>query len=178
VHVLGKQALTRLSTAMQPFEDVIERTVWRPKRSIFQHQPEAIAELASRTVADLPTSYEPIVVDVASPIGDGFARLIAERGGCALATEGGRLAGIATRSDLLAALAQGAKAATPVREAMNANPVSIRADESAAIAAERIADGALKFLPVVDANGVPRAVLTADDFVRMAFAPVEAAAAV
>lgn len=176
VHVLGKQALTRLSSAMQPFEDVIERTVWRPKRSIFQHQPEAIRELASRTVAELPTSYAPIVVDVAAPIGDVFERLIAERGGCALATEGGRLAGIATRSDLLAALAHGAKAATPVRDAMNANPVSIRADESAAIAAERIADGALKFLPVVDAHGVPRAVLTADDFVRMAFgAPEEAA---
>lgn len=176
VHVLGKQALTRLSSAMQPFEDVIERTVWRPKRSIFQHQPEAIRELASRTVAELPRSYAPIVVDVSTPIGDVFERLIAERGGCALATDRGRLAGIATRSDLLAALAHGAKPGTPVRGAMNADPVSIREDESAAIAAERIADGALKFLPVVDAQGVPRAVLTADDFVRIAFGVPEGAA--
>ena len=170
VHVLGQQALTRLSAAMLPFERVIEASVWRPKRSIFQHQPEAIRELEARKVSELSTSYAPIVVDAAASIGVVFERLIVERGGCALATVDGRLAGIVTRSDLLAALAHGARAATPVADAMNANPVSVRADQSAAVAAALMADGALKFLPVVDARGAPRAVLTSDDFARIALA--------
>jgi NADH dehydrogenase len=175
VHVLGQQALTRLSAAMQPFEQAIEASVWRPKRSIFQHQPEAIRELEARRVSELATSHALIVVDATASIGAVFERLIVERGGCVLATVGGRLAGIATRSDLLAALAHGARASTPVGDAMNAKPVSVRADESAAVAAALMADGALKFLPVVDAGGVPRAVLTSDDFARIALAgPVEA----
>jgi len=173
VHVLGKQSLSRLSRALQPFEELLERAVTRPKRSIWQHRPDALAALEARRVDGLTTSYAPIVVAASTPIGDVFQWLIDERSGCALVTIDTRLAGIATRSDLLAALARGATRGTAVAEAMNPRPVSIGAGESAARAAERMADGALKFLPIVDERGVPLGVLTSDDFVRVALAAPE-----
>jgi NADH dehydrogenase len=168
VLVLGKQSLTRLSSALKPVEDLVERAVNRPKLSIWRHHPAAMRALSARTAGELPCGYEMIAADAASNLGQVFGQVIANRAGCALITVDGKVGGIATRSDLLAALARGATRDTPIGAAMNARPICIRTDESAAMAAEKMADGGLKFLPVVDAEGRPTAVLTSDDFVRFA----------
>jgi NADH dehydrogenase len=168
VLVLGKQSLTRLSAALKPVEDLIERAVNRPKLSIWRHHPGAMKALSMRSAGDLPTSYELISADAATPLGQVFNRLIEMRAGCALITTQGKVSGIATRSDLLAALARGANRDTPISGAMNARPICIKASDTAALAAEKMADGALKFLPVVDEEGRPKGVLTSDDFVRFA----------
>lgn len=168
VLVLGKQSLTRLSSALKPVEDLVERAVNRPKLGIWRHHPAAMRALSARTAGELPCGHEMIASDAAASLGEVFGKVIEKRAGCALITEGGRVSGIATRSDLLGALARGATRDTPIKAAMNAKPICIRASESAAMAAEKMADGGLKFLPVVDDNGRPQAMLTSDDFVRFA----------
>jgi NADH:ubiquinone reductase (H+-translocating) len=168
VHTLGKDALTRLSSALAPIEAIIERAVNRPRVSIWRHHPAAMRSLSQRTVGELPTSYAVISAQRADPLGPVFNRLIAEKNGCAVVLDGERLAGIATRTDLLDALARGATRDTPIGDAMNRRPIRMLASDSAALAAERMADDGLKFLPIVDADDRPVAVLTADDFVRYA----------
>jgi NADH dehydrogenase len=170
VLVLGKQSLSKLSRALKPVEDLLDRAVNRPKLSIWRHHPTAMKALAMRRAGELPTAYAMIAVDRGTTLGAVFQRLIEERGGCAVVTEAGRLVGVTTRSDLLAALARGATRTTPIGEAMNPRAISVRADDSAATAAEQMADGGLKFLPVLDADGRPTALLTSDDFVRFALA--------
>jgi NADH dehydrogenase len=168
VLVLGKQSLTRLSAALKPVEDLVERAVNRPKLGIWRHHPAAMRALSARTAAELPCGQEMIAADCESNLGQVFGAVIDKRAGCALITVDGKVGGIATRSDLLAALARGATRDTPIKSAMNAKPICIRASESAAMAAEKMVDGGLKFLPVVEDDGTPRAVLTSDDFVRFA----------
>jgi CBS domain-containing protein len=126
--------------------------------------------LAGRRAGDLPCSAEAIVLDVGDCLGPAYNRMIAQHAGCILITRERRLAGVGTRSDLIAALARGANRDTPLGEVMNARPVSIGAMESAAMAAEKMADAGLKYLPVTDAEGTPVRLLTADDFVGFALA--------
>jgi len=168
--VLAKQSLSRLSKALKPVEDLIERAVNKPRISIWRHHMAAMQALSQRKAGELPTSMPPAVLDVGAPLALALRHIVDEHHGCVLVTRGRRIAGVATRSDLLAALARGANRDTPIGEAMNAKVIGIGAADSAAMAAEKMADGGLKFLPVLDADGHPQGLLTSDDFLRFAMA--------
>ncbi len=170
VVVLGKTSLSKLSSALKPVEEIIERAVNRPKLSIWRNHPTAMQALSATSVGDLPSSYPTLCVDVEDGLGKAYALLIELKAGCAAVTREGRLAGIVTRSDLLAALARGARRGTPVGTAMNARVKALASGDSAAMAAELMADNGLKFLPVTDADGGVVKILTSDDFVRYALA--------
>ena len=126
--------------------------------------------LATRRAGELPSSAEAIVLDVGDCLGPAYNRMIAQHAGCILVTRDSRLAGVGTRSDLIAAIARGANRDTPLGEVMNNRPISIATTESAAMAAEKMADAGLKYLPVTNAEGAPVKLLTADDFVGFALA--------
>jgi len=168
VHVLGKDALARLSKALMPIDAIIQRAVSRPSQGIWRHHLGAMAALARRRVGELPASYPLVAVDVGERLGLVYQQLIEGRHGCAVVTEQGGVAGIVTRSDLIDALARGATRDSPIRSAMNPRPLCLNVDDSAATAAERMAERGLKFLPVVNGGGRPVALLTSDDFVRFA----------
>lgn len=170
VYVLGKDSLTRLSRALAPVEELIERSVSHPGRSIWRHHQAAMKALAQRTVGELNTSMPLLTADASATLGDVHGRLVAERHGCAVITRDGAMVGICTRSDMIRALTLGATRDTPIDAAMNRKAVSLRREDSAALAAERMAEGGLKFLPVVDGDGRPTALLTSDDFVAFALA--------
>jgi NADH dehydrogenase len=168
--VLGADSLRRLSSALAPVEALVARAVTLPGRSIWRHHGHAMAALATRSAGTLPTSMPLIVLPAQAPLREAFEALIETRAGCVAVVEGGRLAGLATRTDLLGALARGADRSTALRAAMNAAPTSLDATASAARAAEVMAEGGLKFLPLVDAESRPVAMLCADDFVRLSLA--------
>lgn len=168
--VLGEDSLRRLSSALAPVEALVARAVTLPARSIWRHHGHAMAALAGRAAAALPASMPLITLPVDAPLREAFTALIETRAGCVAVTDGGRLAGLATRTDLLGALARGADRATPLGRAMNARPTALGAAESAARAAELMAEGGLKFLPLVDAESRPVAMLCSDDFVRLSLA--------
>lgn len=170
VYVLGKESLSRLSKALAPIEAIVQRAVNRPKVSIWRHHPAAMKALSTRRVGELPTSYPLLLATPQDSLGTVFQRLITERHGVVVVSDGTRVLGVATRSDLLEALASGATRETPIASAMNARAVCLKTSDPAALAAERMADQGLKFLPVVDDDGKPVSILTADDFVRFALA--------
>ncbi len=170
VYTIGKDSLSRLSQALAPIEAIVQRAVDRPRMSIWRHHPEVMRELSTLRVEQLPRSYPMIAVEGTSALGEVYNTLIDERHGCVLVLDGGRLSGIAARTDLLDALGRGATRDTPVREVMNRRVVVMQGTDPAARAAERMADDGLKFLPVVDEARRPIAVLTSDDFVRYALA--------
>lgn len=170
VLIMGKQALSTLSHAFKPLEDVLERAINRPTLRIWRHHEHAMQGLANVPVSDLPMSANPPTVERSDAMGPAYLRMIEEHSGCLLITDQGRLCGIATRTDLLAALARGANRDSPVEVAMNPRVSAIASSASAAHAAELMADGALKYLPVVDAEQRPLALLSSDDFVRFALA--------
>ncbi|HQY37366.1 MAG TPA: FAD-dependent oxidoreductase [Pseudomonadota bacterium] len=170
VYVLGNDSLTRLSRALAPIEAIIERAVSRPAQRIWRHHMAAMEALSRHRLGDLPASATLLAADVTDPLGGIYRRMIEQRQGCVVVLEDGAIAGIATRTDLLEALARGATRDSPIRHAMNPKPVCLTVDDSAATAAERMAEGGLKYLPVLDGGGQPVALLSSDDFVRFALA--------
>jgi NADH:ubiquinone reductase (H+-translocating) len=170
VLVLGKQSLSRLSRALRPLEELLERMVDRPRLRIWRHHEGAMRALAAMRARDFPCADPPYAVEREQPLGPVYMSLIERRLGCALVTQDGRLVGVATRTDLLAALARGADRETPLGQAMNPHPQFAGPADSAADAAERMADAGLKYLPVVDEERRPVALLASDDVVRFALA--------
>jgi CBS domain-containing protein len=81
------------------------------------------------------------------------ARMHARRVGAVVVVEGGRLLGILTERDVLAAVATGA-ADGSVGDAMTHAPETIGPDESAGHAAALMIHGGFRHLPVVDGEDV------------------------
>jgi NADH dehydrogenase len=166
--LLGKESLQRLSQALAPVEAIVQRAVSRPRAGLWNGHPAALRVLLARRVGEIPRATPPLVAAPADELGAVHASLVRERQGCVVVCELGRVVGIATRADLLEALAHGARAESPVGEHCNPQPVCMQPGEPAALAAERMADQGFDFLPVVDADGALAGVLTADDFVAFA----------
>jgi len=131
-------------------------------------QPSDLAELMLTRIRDALV-LEPVSVGPQATIAEAVAAMRGGRTDAVLVDDGARR-GIATRTDLLEALARGATRDSPIRHAMNPKPVCLTVDDSAATAAERMAEGGLKYLPVLDGGGQPVALLSSDDFVRFALA--------
>lgn len=160
-------ALAQMSRVLQPLQALIQRAVSRPRRSIWRHHGAAMAALASRRAGQL-ASTQMVVQDEASPLGEAYLRLIDSRQPCVLGTSGGRLSGLASRSDLLAALARGCDRHSPLSDALNPRCLHLAADSPADQAAELMAEHGLKALPLVDADGAPCGLILADDIVKWA----------
>lgn len=166
--LLGKESLSRLSAALGPVEAIVQRAVNRPRAGIWRHHPDAMRALQATPVGKLPTRQPLVTADARDAIGPLFERMSRERHACVVVVANGRVAGVATRTDLLDAIARGATRATPIGEACNPRAVVMQHFEPASLAAERMADQGLKSLPVVGDDGMPMALVTADDLVAFA----------
>jgi CBS domain-containing protein len=78
----------------------------------------------------------------------------------------GRLVGIVSDRDLLRAL--GRPRATTIAEIMSRNPVTVRADNAAHLAARIMLDRRIGALPVVNDEGLMIGLVTVTDFVDVA----------
>ncbi len=83
------------------------------------------------------------------------ARMAKSKAGCALALDGGRLAGIVTTTDLLGFLARGeapeaAPSSPPASTFMTRDPVTAFSDDYLIDAAAKMAERNIRHLPVVD----------------------------
>jgi len=177
--LLGKESLSRLSQALAPIEAIVQRAVSRPRTGIWQSHPAAMRALMARSVAEMPAGTLPIAAATTDTIGELYARLVRERQVGVVVCENGRVIGVATRTDMLDALAHGAHGDSPIGEHCRREPMCMQSGEPAALAAERMADQGFKFLPVVDADGRLTGLLTVDDIVAFALsvardAPIEA----
>lgn len=168
VSVLDRAVLARLSGALVPLQEMVARAVRRPGRIIWRHHPAAWRALSGLRARDVGSAAQGLRMPPDARLGDACAAIAREIVACILVVEDGRLLGIASRTDLLAALAGGADRDTPLARAMNARVVALDADATAVAAAELMAARHLKFLPLVESDGRLHGLLASDDFVRLA----------
>ena len=112
-----------------------------------------------------------IIVGPSEPVDAVVQRMRAERNGCALVVEEGRLVGIFTERDVLM---QGSGSA-PVREVMTRDPESIRQDDTIATLFHKMVAGQYRHIPIVDGEGAPVGVVSQREAVRylVGFFPTE-----
>ncbi|HET7844412.1 MAG TPA: FAD-dependent oxidoreductase [Xanthomonadales bacterium] len=175
--LLGRESLSRLSAALGPVEAIVQRAVNRPRGGIWRHHPAAMRALQSTPVSKLAMRQPLLVAAADEPLASAYERMAEGRHGCLVVVAAGRVAGVATRTDVLDAIARGASAGTPIGDACNRRPIVMQHFEPASLAAERMADQGLKSLPVVDDDGAPVALVSADDLVAFALAHERAPAA-
>ena len=89
---------------------------------------------------------------------DVIDQLSATKQGCALVCDDGRLVGLFTERDALAAMASDADFSKPVSASM-VNPVTVTTAEPMANAITKMSTGGFRQLPVVDADGKPLGLL-------------------
>lgn len=106
-----------------------------------------------------------------TPVAEVIARMRAGAVDCVFVGEGGRLAGIFTERDAVLKLAGRPLEGIPVGEAMTADPVTLRPDDTAAVAIHAMALGGFRHVPVVDASGTPSGVVSAVDLFRLVIGP-------
>ena len=96
----------------------------------------------------------PVVVDVATPLGDVLWRMRDGNSGCALITRDGRLAGIFTERDLVTrVLGTEAALERPVADWMTSDPDRVAETDSIRKAIRQMRRGGFRNVPIVDEAG-------------------------
>jgi len=127
---------------------------------------ELSRNLKIESVARLqPTAPQQIGAD--RPVAEAVELMRSERVGCLLVTQKGKLVGIFTERDLLTrVLADGKPLATPLRECMTEDPVTVGPGDSVRSAIQKMQAGSYRHLPVIDEGGRPLGILSAKRIVR------------
>ena len=111
----------------------------------------------------------PVTVTADAPVRDVLELMRTRPTACVLVTDQGRLAGIFTERDALMKLAGPGQAnlteASLIADVMTRDPVVLRADDSVAVAVQKMAVGGFRHIPLV-AEGRPTGVVSAADVFR------------
>ena len=111
----------------------------------------------------------PVTVSIDVLVSDVLELMRVREVACVLVTDQGRLAGIFTERDALMKLAGPGRARTsgkvPIADVMTRDPVVLRADDSVAVAVQKMAVGGFRHIPLV-ADGRPTGVVSAADVFR------------
>ncbi len=111
----------------------------------------------------------PVTMPVSGTVGDALALMRDRQRACIVVVDGDRLAGIFTERDAIVKLGGAAGGEgigrRPIREVMTADPVVLRADDSVAVAVQKMAVGGFRHIPLVD-GGRPIGVVSAADVFR------------
>ena len=122
--------------------------------------PLLVSDIMSKPPAVIPESG--LLVEA--------AKIMHEReiGSVIVVDKGGRVRGIVTERDVVAAIAHGFDPkSTRVWEVMTENPAIIRENERVSAALERISESGVRHLPVVDENGRPVGVVSFRDIANL-----------
>jgi CBS domain-containing protein len=127
--------------------------------------PRATNEFEARMQAPL-SSLRPRAPEMVAPdtsAGDAIARMRNAAVDCLLVGEGNDLGGIFTERDAVLKLAGRPLEGVRVADAMTADPVILRTDDTVAVAIHKMAVGGFRHIPVVDDQGTPRGIVAAVD---------------
>ena len=104
----------------------------------------------------------PRTVEPGTPVAEAIQRMHAEGLDSLLVCDGDRLVGIFTDRDAVVKAAGRRLDSFDVRDFMTPDPVVLRADETLAVAINKMAVGGFRHIPIVE-NGRPTGVVTARD---------------
>jgi CBS domain-containing protein len=111
----------------------------------------------------------PVTVSADARVRDVLELMRTRPAACILVTDQGRLAGIFTERDALMKLAGSGQAGVSdtslIADLMTRDPVVLRADDSVAVAVQKMAVGGFRHIPLVD-DGRPTGVVSAADVFR------------
>jgi len=129
--------------------------------------PEIESVLANKTLADIVTKA-PLVVETTDTLAHVIRLMQAERHGCVVAVEAGKLAGIFTERDVLMKIAAHPidLERTPVSAFMTHDPVTLPADSNLAFALYQMAIEGYRHIPLVDDAGRPTSVISMRDLME------------
>ena len=117
--------------------------------------PEPVSEVERgllRDRVDTLRPHVPVTVPPTATLASVLQTMIAERIGCVVVAEAGRMVGIFTERDaLLRVNADAAKLADrPISTVMTPNPATLKADDKIALALHRMNVGGYRHLPILD----------------------------
>ncbi|MCB1607619.1 MAG: hypothetical protein KDI71_11645, partial [Xanthomonadales bacterium] len=164
---LPAAVLGRMAEVLSPLDNIVQKAAARPERVIWRHHPAAMAALRQRNVDSLAGKLS-AVAEASMPLGAAYRLLAESQSPSLVVTNEGKFAGVATRSDFLAAFARGADRDTLLNEACNDQAWCAHLGDNAAEVAEVMAARDLKLVPVCDAEQKPVATISADDIVGFA----------
>lgn len=127
--------------------------------------PRATNEFEARMQAPLSSLRPrvPVIVAADTSVGDAIARMRSAAVDCLLVGEPDDVAGIFTERDAVLKLAGRSLDGIRVADAMTADPVILRTDDTVAVAIHKMAIGGFRHIPVVDEGGAPRGIVAAVD---------------
>jgi len=114
----------------------------------------------------------PLTVDPETPVSVAIARMQDAESDCVLVTVDGRLVGIFTDRDAVVKAAGRRLDSFDVRDFMTPDPVVLRADETLAVAINKMAVGGFRHIPIVEGDR-PVGLVAARDVFRHLAATVE-----
>ncbi len=150
VVVMGRNVFTSISKSLAPLRSALMATIARRMPNVWQERPRVRAALRDFKLADF---IDPAPQPILRPTETLFA--VTKRFGESdeqfffVSTDGDRLEGLVTLTDLLRAQATGITAETPLGDFMIKNPVVITATDTCLIAAAAFREHGHKLLPVV-----------------------------
>lgn len=109
----------------------------------------------------------PVQVDASSPVLRAIEAMRQHRVGCILVTHKHKLVGLFTERDLLTrVLVINLPMATPLRECMTSELVTVHPKESVRLAIQKMEAGGYRHLPVIDEQNHPVGILSAKRILR------------
>ncbi|HYB92431.1 MAG TPA: CBS domain-containing protein [Candidatus Binataceae bacterium] len=129
--------------------------------------PEVESALANKTLADIVTK-PPLVVETTDTLARVIRLMQEQRHGCAVAVEGGKLAGIFTERDILMKIVGHPinLDRTPVSAFMTRDPVTLPGDSNLAFALYQMVVEGYRHIPLVDDAGRPANVVSMRDLIE------------
>lgn len=150
VIVMGRNVFTSISKTLAPLRSALMATIARRMPNVWQERPRVRAALREFKLADF---IEPAPSPLLRPTETLFE--VTRRFGESdepfffVSTDGDRLEGLVTLTDLLRAQAVGMKRETPLSDFMIRNPTVIKTTDTCLIAASAFREHGHKLLPVV-----------------------------
>jgi NADH dehydrogenase len=148
--VMGREVFTSISKSLAPLRSALMATIARRMPNVWQERPRVRAALRDFKLADF---IEPAPKPLLRPTETLFE--VTRRFGESdeqfffVSTDGDRLEGLVTLTDLLRAQAVGTSPETPLSDFMIRNPAVIKTTDTCLIAASAFREHGHKLLPVV-----------------------------
>jgi NADH dehydrogenase len=150
VVVMGRNVFTTISKSLAPLRAALTAAITRRSSAAWQERPAVLAALREFKLADfIEPAPTPLLkpTDTLYDVTHQFARHPSDF--FFVSSDGARLEGMITLTDLLRAQSNGVTPETPLATFMKKDPTSLAATDSALIAASAFREHGFKTIPVV-----------------------------
>lgn len=151
VVVVGRTVFDQMSRSLAPLRDLLSETIQRRRGTAWQNAPAVREWLQRAPLADFIEAIpQPLLR--ASASFESVVRHFEEQAleFCYVSSDGSRLDGVVTRTDLFRALEAGTDQAAPAERFMRADPIAVTAADTVLTAVSTMRDHRLKSLPILE----------------------------